>query len=122
MTDWPFPQDTTLERARKVARSYRTLALAADPVACAVLDQRAIERGQGWVVPRADTLDLDDLVTIPDLSHMLDVPEGTIRSWLSRGELERRVLADGTPAVLMREIVDLCAAKRGKGKLVRRNP
>jgi hypothetical protein len=112
VTSWPFPEDTTLERARKIARSYRALAMAADPTACALLDERATERGQGWVVPRADGLDLDDLLRVPDLAHLVDVPEGTIRSWMSRGELERRTLADGTPVCLLRDVVDLAARKR----------
>lgn len=114
MTGWPFPEDTTLERARKIARSYRTLALDSDPTACALLDERAVERGQGWVVPRTDGIELDELISIPALSEVLDVPEGTIRSWMSRGELERRVLIDGTTACLMRDVVDLAAEKAKK--------
>jgi hypothetical protein len=113
---WPFPEDTTLERARKVARSYRALAMAADPAACAVLDERSEERGQGWVVPRADALDLDDLVGVRDLSHLLDVPEKTLYRWGREGKLEKRCAQDGSLAFLMRDVVDLCAAKRRRAR------
>lgn len=113
MTGWPFPHDTTLERARKVARSYRTLAFNADPAGCAALDDLAVERGQGWVVPRPTGLDLDDLVGVRDLSHLLDVPEKTLYRWGSEGLLQRRVADDGSLVFLMRDVVELCAKKRG---------
>jgi hypothetical protein len=116
VTSWPFPEDTTLERARKIARSYRALAMAADPTACALLDERATERGQGWVVPSVAAWDLDDVVSVPDLAHLVDVPTGTIRSWMSRGELEKRCMADGSPGCLLRDVVDLAALKRRRSR------
>lgn len=111
---WPFPEDTTLERARKIARSYRALAMAVDPTGCAQLDERATERGQGWVVPAVASWDLDDVISVLDLAHLVDVPVGTIRSWMSRGELERRCMADGSLGCLLRDVVDLAARKRTK--------
>lgn len=113
MTDrWPFPEDTQRERDRKIAQSYRAALFDADPDRCRQLDQRAQELGQGWVVPHPSTLDLDDELRAVDLAELLGIPAATIRKWASRGQVEQRTAADGSPVYLVREVVDYCAAVR----------
>ena len=60
---WPWPADSPLDRARRVARSYRELLLAQLPDACRALDEEMIRRGQGWVLPQVDPYDPSELLT-----------------------------------------------------------
>lgn len=82
---WPHPGDSTLDRARRIAESYRTALLRADPNTCARLDANAIRVGQGWVVPQLATLDLDDLVDAYELAAYCYVEASTVDVWVGRG-------------------------------------
>ncbi|WP_433661062.1 hypothetical protein ACQPW1_01960 [Nocardia sp. CA-128927] len=87
---WPFPGDTALQRARKIAGSYRAALYAAAPQRCSELDRRAVELGQGWVAPvelPAHLVEhaLDAELSAADIEHFWRIPVSTIRTWASRG-------------------------------------
>lgn len=82
---WPWPGDTPLDRARRIARSYRDALHVADHHTCAYLDQRARDLGQGWIVPKPLGWDRDDLLTQDEVADMCDVRLATVRQWRHRG-------------------------------------
>ena len=82
---WPHPEDTALQRARRWTHAYRQHLLTANPDLCAALDEAARSYGDDWVC--------GDLLTVPD-DHMLTTTEAaeyvgvgieTIRQWRKRG-------------------------------------
>lgn len=107
---WPWPGDTQTERARRIARSYRDALNARDPDECTVLDQRATDLGQGWIVPKVQTVELDDLLTAELAADFAGVRVRTIDMWRSRGLAVIRT-PDG-PRYRPRDILDYQAERR----------
>lgn len=82
---WPWPGDSPLDRARRVARTYRDALQRADPRACDQLDARCRELGQNWTVPKPMTFGTDDLLDLDEVADMCDVKPDTVRQWRRRG-------------------------------------
>ena len=82
---WPWPGDTPLDRARRVARTYRDNLNNLDPALCAQLDQRCRDLGQGWIEPQALAHGPDDLLTAEEVADMCNVQPSTVRQWKHRG-------------------------------------
>lgn len=82
MTGWPYPADTPLTIARKVAIAYRTHFHTASPALCARVDEAMRAFGQLWVVP-TDVLDGDGMaeITTRDAAEMVGVSVATVRQW-----------------------------------------
>lgn len=111
---WPFPHENQLERARRIARSYRTFALSLDPAGVARLDDKAEQLGQGWVKPfESDVLDLDEALTAQQVSELIAVDPRTIRMWGYRGHIET-LGKDGQPLYRLRDVLDYAAKTRRK--------
>lgn len=88
---WPFPADTSLERARRIAHSYRSALLSVDPEHCRRLDDRAVELGQSWVRPlETEVVDLDQLLSPEQIGELLTVDPRTVRMWDYRGHITSR--------------------------------
>jgi hypothetical protein len=88
MTDdarWPWPGDSTLDRSRRVAWTYREALLAVDPAACTRIDLWARQNGQGWVLPEDLEYGLDALLTVKEAALYANVQERTIHTWHQRG-------------------------------------
>lgn len=81
---WPNPQDTALDRARRVARQYRQALAEADPARCAAIDTAANLLGESWVAPTVVTTD-EAWVTAHELAEMVGVKVGTVYVWVQRG-------------------------------------
>lgn len=85
MTTWPWPGDTPLERARRIACSL--LALIPDPDERASYIAVARSVGETWLgnnlVIHADT----DVITTVEAADLVNVVPGTIRRWHSEGVL-----------------------------------
>jgi hypothetical protein len=92
---WPWPADSPLDRARRVARSYRELLLAQLPDACRALDEEMIRRGQGWVLPQVDQYDPSELLTADEAALFCNVEKKTLYEWRRRG-LKITATPDGT--------------------------
>lgn len=109
---WPFPADTQLERARRILQSYRAALLSVDPEHCRLLDQRAVQLGQGWVKPmESDVVDLDEALTAEQIGELLSVAPRTVRMWGYRGHVER-LDDDGKPRYRFRDVLDYLARTR----------
>lgn len=86
MTDpWPWPADTQLDRARRIAQSYRDELAKIAPERCAQLDDRARQFGQGWVAPDLVTVDVDELLPAAEVAKLVGVQRQTIYQWAYRG-------------------------------------
>jgi hypothetical protein len=116
---WPWPADTPVERARRVAWSYREQLNALAPEACRQLDERTLQLGQKWIVPRLTLYSDDDQLTIDEVADFCDVKLGTVDRWIARG-LRSIDTPDGRRFVLS-DVLDYHARNRqrraGLGKL-----
>ncbi|MBF6459817.1 hypothetical protein IU433_12295 [Nocardia puris] len=112
---WPFPADTPLERARRIAASYRTALASVAPELCTQLDAKAVALGQTWVRPiETEVVDLDQMLTAEQVGELLCVAPRTVRMWGYRGHIER-LGEDGKPLYRFRDVVDYLAARRQRG-------
>lgn len=87
---WPYPGDSPVARARRVAQAYRAIAEAVDPDACADLDARLYQWGETWAVPTLVTVDPDDWLTPGDAANLAGVSVGQLRVWRKRGRIVGR--------------------------------
>jgi hypothetical protein len=109
---WPFPEDTQLERARRIAQSYRSAVMTMDPEHCRRLDDRAVELGQAWVKPmETDVADLDEVMSPEQIGQLLSVMPGTVRKWGERGHIKNLGKARA-PLFRLRDVIDYCARAR----------
>ncbi len=81
---WPWPGDSVVDRARRVASSYRHALLAHAPRVCEQLDEQTRRLGQGWVLP-APSYDDDELLTTELAAEYLHVRPKTIDEYRRRG-------------------------------------
>jgi hypothetical protein len=78
---WPFPEDTTLDRARRIAHMYRARLRALDTDACDQADTLAATFGETWVIPQTVTADDTDTITTAEAAQLVNVSEDVIRQW-----------------------------------------
>lgn len=111
---WPYPGDTPLDRARRVATTYRAALAQLNPQRAAEIDAEMTRLGEPWIAPQPDTLNLDDEYSPRDLSeHLGGVPtEATIRQWRTRGWLPDRRDDNKRPVNTPREVLDRQAEQR----------
>lgn len=108
---WPFPGDSPLDRAKRIAQSYRSMLYAADPDACEELDKRAQGLGEGWVVPSLITVDVDSWVTVNEAAELVGRDPFAVRRWIYRGRLEA-VKKNGRVLVKVGDALDVSAQIR----------
>jgi hypothetical protein len=78
---WPWPVDTPLDRARKVALMYRTHLRSMAPAICAQVDETAVIYGEDWMVEKPDIIDPDAELTTAEAADLAKVPVERIRKW-----------------------------------------
>lgn len=103
-----------MERARRIALSYRNALNKLDPDGCEALDERAAAVGQGWVRPlEVEFGDLDELLTAEQIGEMITVDPKTVRMWGYRGRIEvwgeRR-----KPKYRLRDVLNHLRSTRGR--------
>ncbi|MFY1686479.1 hypothetical protein [Plantactinospora sp. WMMB782] len=94
-TRWPFPGDTPLVRARKIAQMYRARLRALDTDACDEADATAHQFGETWVAPKVITALDDDLLDPADAADFLCTSTANIRRLRLAGRLNGHHTADG---------------------------
>ncbi|MBU8830850.1 hypothetical protein [Mycolicibacterium goodii] len=102
---WPWPEDTREDRAKRIAVSFRQLLLQVaggqviDPAgALRNLTQQWLQyEGTGWLIPTFDPYDNDDWVNATDAAHYANVDPKTIRKWAERGHIRVDHDPTGTP-------------------------
>lgn len=110
MTTWPYPADTVLDRARRVAHAYRHALQQLDPERCQALDAQMAALGQPWVAPTLSTHEPDDLLTAALAADEMGVVIRTIYTWREDG-LRVTPTADG-PRYRVGDLHDYRAEKR----------
>lgn len=115
MSTWPFPGDSPIAQARRIARAYRAAALAADPVGeVGRLDGQCAGWGQGWVAPSMVLHDLDDMLTPQQAADVAAVRVATIRQLRLRGRLAGVKAPGGSWRYRYRDVLDVCSVTRGR--------
>ena len=84
---WPFPGDTPLVRARRVAIAYRHRLFEADRAGCDKLDVKIAEWGEMWAVPRLVTVDEHSVLGPAGAAEYLGVSTAEIRRLRLAGRL-----------------------------------
>lgn len=107
---WPWPTDSVLERARRVAGFYRHALQDVDPQVCAALDRDASRLGQGWVVPSPSRFEPDDLLTTAEAAQEFHVSAATIRKWVHLGLTRTRT--ESGSRYRLRDLHEFDAARR----------
>lgn len=87
---WPFPGDTVLARARKVALAYRARLAEKDPQGCHALDARMTEWGETWTTQRVETIKPDDWIPSRAAADLASVHPETPAAWRRAGLIEGR--------------------------------
>lgn len=82
---WPWPADTSLERARRLARAYRDALARVDGPAAAALDRWAVDHGQPWIAAQEWEYDEDRLYTLAEVAEKCHVVLRTVYQWHQRG-------------------------------------
>lgn len=78
---WPWPVDTPLDRARKVAGMYRHHLKAAAPALCGTLDDTVRGFGEDWLLDREEIIEPDQELTTAEAAELVRVPVERIRKW-----------------------------------------
>lgn len=115
MTDWPFPGDSPLARARRVTQAYRAALHDADPGMCGVIDQQMARWGQAWVAPSPEQHDLDDWVGPTEAADLAAVDPAQLRVWRHRGRITGRQ-RDGRWEYRVRDVMALIAGVRHRSR------
>ncbi|MGX6605640.1 hypothetical protein ACWKSP_26430 [Micromonosporaceae bacterium Da 78-11] len=87
---WPWPVDTPLDRARKIAGMYRRHLLTAAPGICASVDQAAREFGETWLLEREEIIEPKQELTTAQAAELAQVPIRRIREWAGATHPEDR--------------------------------
>jgi hypothetical protein len=119
MTGWPYPGDSPLARARRLAQAYRAALADTDPGACDQLDERARTWGETWIVPAVITHDLDDWLTPTQAADLACVDPAHLRTWRHRGRLTGRQRPDGGWEYQARDILELLTNRRRRPRQLR---
>lgn len=92
---WPWPGDSPLARARKVAQAYREHLHTANPTVCAALDDTMTAYGEPWVVPQVITATDDQWLTPAQAADMLGMSVDSVGQLRRRGRLTGRKTRQG---------------------------
>lgn len=111
---WPFPGDTELDKARRIAQDYRRELARLDPDLCDQLDAAAHRLGQHWIAPRRADLDLEAKLRPARLAEHLagQVTANQISQWGTRNRIPRHTDRDGHTVYRVRDILDELARQR----------
>lgn len=86
---WPWPADSPIDIARRLLQSYRLALQQIDPESCRLIDVHATTIGQGWVAPKVETVNPDDLVSAAEAAELIGVEVNTIYQWATRKHVPR---------------------------------
>ena len=63
---WPWPQDTRIDKLKRIVDSYRTALMEVASEACHVVDGRMCEFGESWVCDDA-VVNVEEWSTVADI-------------------------------------------------------
>jgi hypothetical protein len=114
---WPWRGDSAVERARRVAQSYRAALAELDRERCTAIDTQMIRLGQEWVKPLLARIDLDDFVTLARAGELVGLTKDAVYKWtVNRGArppmLHTRRDDNGQITVCIRDVLRVHAEHR----------
>lgn len=113
---WPWPGDTQLARARRVAHAYRARLLEAAPDACAELDALMHRWGQAWAIPKLLTVaHADDYVTAAEAADLACCTLDRIRQLRQSGRLPGERISERKYRYRVGDIMALGTKTRERG-------
>jgi hypothetical protein len=83
MANWPWPEDTTLDRLKRIIYSYRDALRLTDEQTCNLVDARMAEFGQGWVCSDL-VVDVNELKTCKEIADQFGFSPWDIQNWHQR--------------------------------------
>jgi hypothetical protein len=104
---WPWPGDTPLDRARRVALSFRNALYEINPDAAMAIDDQVTEWGELWVVPVVETIDLQELVTIDVAAQHVGLTAKAVYEWVYKDWIEAHKGRDKRLRVRLGEAIEL---------------
>lgn len=78
---WPWPEDTPLHQARRVANTLLKLLHDVDPLGAQIARSQIHTYGLTWLGSTLVTREPGDIVTTPEAAELLGVSEDTVRRW-----------------------------------------
>lgn len=83
MAEWPWPEDGTLDRLKRIIHSYRDALRTMDPSTCDLVDARMVEFGQGWVCDN-QVVDVNELKPAVEIAEQFGFHPWDIHNWHQR--------------------------------------
>lgn len=111
---WPWPGDTPLDRARRVALSYRHALQGLDGDMCGDIDQQMENWGELWAVPRVELVDLDEWVTIDVAAQHVGLTAKAVYNWVYSKDLASKMGNDKRLRVNLGEALEMNRNLRNK--------
>lgn len=111
---WPWPGDTQLDRARRVARSYREALLNHFPDDAMDLDEKFVAWGEIWVAPQRSEVDLEEWVTVDVAAQHVGLTPKAIYAWVYKDTIEGRKGRDRRLRVKLGDVLEVSRELRRK--------
>lgn len=92
---WPFPGDSPVVKARKMALAYRAALQEMDPALVKEMDQRFADWGQRWHATEHVAYGPEDWVPTDIAASMVDLSTGTLSILRTRGRIKGRLRQKG---------------------------
>lgn len=84
---WPYPGDSPVARARRIAHMYRAQLRALNPDTAGQLDDTAVSFGETWIIERLVVHGDDDLLSPADAASYLCISTDSLRVLRARGRI-----------------------------------
>lgn len=121
---WPFPGDSPVVRARKMALAYRALAEGFSVRQVEELDDRFLTWGEQWHLPQPIVYSEGDWVHVTEAARLIHVNPHTLSTLRVRGRIKGRICRGKRRGFeyLYEDLMKLSTQLRGRGGKAWRNP
>lgn len=113
---WPYPGDSAIVRARRVALAYRQRLELCAPQDCAELDELMRRYGQNWAVPRPVTTDIEAYIGAADAAELAAISMAQLRAARANGTITGRRNHAGRWEYRVGDILAMGARPRTRGR------
>lgn len=118
---WPWPGDTPLDRARRVAASYREALYRHFPDDAMDLDEKFVEWGEIWVAPQLDAdVNFEEYVTIDVAAQYVGLSAKAVYAWVYRKTIDGQKGNDERLRVKLGDVLE--ESRRLRRKRAAKNP